>query len=190
MRAGDLVDAVIHHHHGEVFRRQRRDRRKRPQLHQQRAVALERKYAPVRLRQRHAERDREGEAHAAEHVEILRPVAGGPQVEIGIADAADHGFLVLQLRDQPRGEIEAVHDLGIAGRGGVGTVHEIAHLSKTLPPVKSGERISATGACVVMACLMERSTMNSNSSSLVAVWCSIASEASTGRMVRHTSDWP
>ena len=43
---------------------------------------------------------------------------------------------------------------------------------------------------VVMACLIERSTMNSNSSSRVAVWCSIASESSTGRMVRQTSDWP
>ena len=25
----------------------------------------------------------------------MRPVAGGPQVEIGVADAADHGFLML-----------------------------------------------------------------------------------------------
>src|SRR4029079_11959676 len=114
-------------------------------------------------------------------------VAGGPQVEIGVPDAADHSFLVLQLGDQPRGEIEAVHDLGVAGRG---AVHGIAHLSKVLPPVSSGERISATGACVVRACLIERSTMNSNSSSRVQVWCSIASESSTGRMVRHTSDWP
>ena len=136
-------------------------------MHQQRPVALQREHAPVRLRQRHAERDREGEPHAAEHVEILRSVAGGPQVEIGVADAADHGFLVLQFRDQPRGEIEAVHDLGISGRGVV--AHEIAHLSKTLPPVNSGERISATGACVVMACLIDRSAMNSNSSSRVTV---------------------
>src|SRR5262249_18014714 len=105
-----------------------------------------------------------------------------------VADAADHGFLVLQLGDQPRGEIETVHDLGVAGRGCC--VHGIAHLSKTLPPVRSGERISATGACVVTACLMERSAMNSSSSSRVMVWCSIASESSTGRMVRHTSAWP
>ena len=117
LRAGDLVDAVVHHDHGEVLRRQRRDRRQRAQLHQQRAVAFEREDAALRLRQRDAERDREGEAHAAQHVEILRAVAGGPEIEIGVADAADHGFLVLQLRDQPRGEVEAVHHLGVAGRG-------------------------------------------------------------------------
>src|SRR4030095_6814422 len=111
----------------------------------------------------------------------------GHQMESGVADAADPGFLVLQFRNQPRGEIETVHDLGVAG--GI-VAHEIAHLSRTLPPVRSGERISATGDWVVMACLTERSTMNSNSSSLVAVWCSIASESSTGRIVRHTSDWP
>jgi hypothetical protein len=38
-----------------------------------------------------------------------------------------------------------------------------------LPPVNSGDRISATGACVAIACLIERSQMNSNSSSRVAV---------------------
>ena len=32
---------------------------------------------------------------------FLRPMAGSPKVKIGIADAADHGFLVLQLRHQP-----------------------------------------------------------------------------------------
>ena len=83
--------------------------------------------------------------------------------------AADDRFVVLQLRDQPRGEIEPVHHLGVAGRGVGDGVHGIAHLSKVLPPVNSGDRISATGACVVMACLIDRSTMNSNSSSLVAV---------------------
>src|ERR1700752_3233862 len=108
-------------------------------------------------------------------------MAGGPQIEIGIADAADHGFFVLQFGNQARGEIEPVHHLGVAG-GLVSGVHLLAHLSKTLPPVSSGERISATGACVVIACLIERSTMNSNSSSLVAVWCSMASESRTGRM--------
>src|SRR5581483_2984988 len=129
-------------------------------------------------------RDREGEAHAAEHVEILGTVAGGPEIEIGVADAADHRFLVLELRDQARGHIEAVHYLGVA------VVHGGTHFSKTLPPVSSGLRISATGACVVTACLIERSVMNSSSSSLVMVWCSSASESNTGRMVRQTSDWP
>src|SRR5207244_8013711 len=57
------------------------------------------------------------EGHAAEHVEILRPVAGGPEIEIGVADAADDGFLVLQFGDEARGEIETIHHLGVAGRG-------------------------------------------------------------------------
>jgi hypothetical protein len=39
-------------------------------------------------------------AAIVEHVKILRAMAGRPQVEIGIADAADHGFLVLQLGEQ------------------------------------------------------------------------------------------
>ncbi len=169
LRAGDLVDAVIHHDHGEIFRRQCCDGRQAAQLHQQRAVSLKRENAALRLGQCDAERDREGEAHAAQHIEILRAVAGCPQIEIGIANAADHGFLVVQPCDQPRGEIEPVHHLGVAGRGVCFHAHMIAHLSKTLPPVKSGDRISATGACVVMACLIDRSTMNSNSSIRVAV---------------------
>ena len=41
-----------------------------------------------------------GQAHAAEHVEILRPVAGGIEVEIGVADARDHCFVALEFRDR------------------------------------------------------------------------------------------
>ena len=57
-------------------------------------------------------------------------------------------------------------------------------------PVNSGERMSAAAACVAKACRIERSTMKSSSSSRVMVWCSMASESSTGRIVRQTSDWP
>src|SRR5262249_16263759 len=110
----------------------------------------------------------EGEPHAAQHVPVLRPMAGGPQVEIGVADAADHGLFVLQLADQALGDVEAVHHLGIAGGFGL-RVHGTAHLSNTLPPVRRGLRISATGACVVTACLIERSQINSSSSSRVQV---------------------
>jgi len=78
---------------------------------------IEREDTPFRLRQCNAERDRQRQPHAAQHVEILRTVAGRPEVEIGVADAADHGFLVLQSGDQARGEVETVHHLGIAGRG-------------------------------------------------------------------------
>ena len=41
------------------------------------------------LRQRHPKRDRAGEPHAAEHVEILRAMAGGNEIEIGVAEAGD-----------------------------------------------------------------------------------------------------
>jgi len=72
-----------------------------------------------------------------------------------------------ELSDQPRGHVEAVHHFGVAciHRG----CHAIAHFWNTLPPVRSGERISATGACVATACLIERSTVNSSSSSRVRV---------------------
>jgi plasmid stability protein len=164
LAAGDLVDAVVHHHHGQVVRRQCCDGREAAELHQQRAVAFERDHPALRLRQCDAERDREGEAHAAQHVEILRAMACGPEIEIGVADAADHGF-VLQFADEALGQIESVHHLGVALCAG----HGRSHLSKVLPPVSSGERISATGAWVVIACLIERSAMNSSSSSLVMV---------------------
>ena len=87
LRAGDLVDAVVHHDDHEVLRPQHRDGGERAQLHQERAVALERHDRRARLRQRDAERDRHGKPHAAEHVEILRPPPGGPEIEIGVADA-------------------------------------------------------------------------------------------------------
>jgi hypothetical protein len=44
-----------------------------------------------------------------------------------------------------------------------------SHFWNTLPPVSSGDRIKATGACVATACLMERSRMNSSSSRRVMV---------------------
>ena len=71
----------------------------------------------LRLRDGDAERDRHRQPHAAEHVEVLRPLAGRPQIEIGVADAADHRFLVLELADQPLGQLEAVHHLGVVRAG-------------------------------------------------------------------------
>jgi hypothetical protein len=52
----------------------------------------------VTLRLRHTECDRDRKVHAAQHVEVLRAMAGRPQIEIGVADAADHGFFVLEPR--------------------------------------------------------------------------------------------
>jgi thiamine pyrophosphate-dependent acetolactate synthase large subunit-like protein len=57
---------------------------------------LEREDAAFGLRQCHTKRDREGKAHAAQHIKVLRTMARGPEVKIGVADAADHGFLALE----------------------------------------------------------------------------------------------
>src|SRR5207342_3583644 len=78
-----------------------------------RSVAFERNHMPLRLRDGDAERDRDRKSHAAEHVEVLRSLAAGPEIEIGIADAADNGLFALELADQPLGQVEAVHHLCI-----------------------------------------------------------------------------
>ena len=65
LAAGDLVEAVVHDHYGQVGRLERCDGGEAAELHQQRAVAFQRDHARARLRQRDAERDRDGEAHAA-----------------------------------------------------------------------------------------------------------------------------
>ena len=109
--AGDLIEAVVHDEDGEVARLHHADGGEAAERHQDRAVALERDHAALGLRQRDAERDRAGEAHAAEHVEILRPVAGRVEIEIGVADAADHRLLARELCDQAFGEVGAVPHL-------------------------------------------------------------------------------
>src|SRR5450631_2373712 len=192
--AGDLVDAVVPDDDGQVARRHRRDGGEAAERHQERAVAFERDHAAFRLRQRDPERDRAGQAHAAEHVEILRPVAGGVEIEIGIADAG-HDRLVAQLAHQPPGQIGAVEHLRGAGYGHCGSLRVGTLLGgyfgpAGFPPVSSGERMKTTGLCVSMACLMERSTTNPMVASSVRVWCATASESSTGRMVRATSTCP
>ena len=135
------------------------------ELHQQRTVAFERDHVPARLRDRHAKGDRNGEAHAAQHVEILRPLAARPQIEIGVADAADHRFVVFELAHQPLGQLETVHHLRVVGRRWLRCVrgHGTSRLEH-FPPVSSGERMKVTGACVATACLIERSTMKASSS--------------------------
>ena len=118
LRSGDLVNPVVPHDHREILRRPLGDGGKATELHQQRAVAFERHDVPVWLCNRYTQRDRNGQAHAAQHVEILRPLAAGPQVEIGVADAADHRFVALELAHQPLGQLETVHHLRIVGADG------------------------------------------------------------------------
>jgi hypothetical protein len=38
--------------------------------------------------------------HAVEHIEVLRPVAGGEQIEIAIADAADDRLILARRADR------------------------------------------------------------------------------------------
>jgi len=124
--AGDLVHAVVEHHDDQVARADRGDRAQAAELHQQRAVALQREHPALRLRDRHAQRDRRRQAHAAQHVEVLRALPARPQVEVGVADAADHRFLAVQPGDQAPGEVGAAHlpRLRAAARIGEDGVHD------------------------------------------------------------------
>jgi hypothetical protein len=38
----------------------------------------------------------------------MRPVAGGEQVEIGVADAGDHGLVALDFCDQSLGQLGSI----------------------------------------------------------------------------------
>ena len=65
LAAGDLIEAVVPHHHGEILRRLHGDGGQAAELHQQRAVALERDHVALRLRDGDAQGDRDRQAHAA-----------------------------------------------------------------------------------------------------------------------------
>src|SRR6185312_17477246 len=137
----------------KVFRRSFADGCETAKLHKQGTVAFERKHVPVRLRDGNAKRDRYCEPHAAKHVEILRALTAGPKVEIGIADATDDRFLVLELADEPLGQFEAVHDLGVVRACG-SRGFRVRHGVTLQTPVSNGDRIKVTGACVATACLI------------------------------------
>src|SRR6185312_3820455 len=137
---------------------------KAAELHQQRAVALERNHVPFRLGDRDTKRNGNSQAHAAEHVEILWALSACPQVEIRIADAANDGFVAFELTDHQLCQLETVHHLRIVAADWSGCLGVHRYPSNTLPPVRSGERMKVTGACVAIACLMERSMMNAASS--------------------------
>ena len=68
---------VVEHQDGEVARRLIGDHRKRADPHHHLAVAGEAQHAAIGLGDRDTERGREGEAHAAPGIEVLRVVAGG-----------------------------------------------------------------------------------------------------------------
>src|SRR5438105_130930 len=106
--------------------------------------------AALRLCQRDAERDRTGQSHATEHIKVLRPMAGGEQIEVAVADPADDGLVVAELLDQKPGQrrtVERVDRLSFVAHHGNPQIFSLA-LAAGLPPVRSGERMKATGACV------------------------------------------
>ncbi len=114
--AGDLVDAVVHDDDGQVAWLQHPDGGQAAERHQDRSVAFQRDDAALGLRQRDAERDRTGKPHAAEHVEILRPVADRIEIEIGIADAGDDGLVRASLATS-----RLVRSFRLSGFGMVGS---------------------------------------------------------------------
>ena len=126
--ASDLIDAVVHDDDGEVAQASTIPM----VVRQPSAIGIEpspsaRSAPRSRLEEKRAtERDRAGKAHAAEHVEILRAVAGGIEIEIGIADARDHGFVALEFRHQTPGQVGAVEHLDIRSiDGGSGHVRSL-----------------------------------------------------------------
>ncbi len=74
LTARRLVHLVVPHDDRQIRRRRVRHRAELPQVHQHRAVAVQRDNPRVRPRNRHAHRDRGALAHRAEGVEVQRPV--------------------------------------------------------------------------------------------------------------------
>ena len=86
--AARLQLLVVEHDVDEVRGRVARGGRERPQVHQERAVAVEHEHLPLWLAERQAEADRRGQAHRVVEVEEVRPVA--QRVKLG-RDAAHDG---------------------------------------------------------------------------------------------------
>src|SRR4029079_3945932 len=128
--------------------------------------------------------------HAAQHVEVFRTVSGAEQIPVGVADAGDDGLVVIELGHQTLDQGSAVQPCGRGCRHIPLPEGFSLALPAGLPAVSSGDRMNATDACVMNACLMERSTMNAMSASPVSVWWAMPSVSNTGRMVRATRCWP
>src|SRR5436190_3476540 len=188
--ARDLIDAVIHDHDGQVARPHHAYGGEATQRHEDRAVALERNHSALGLRDCDAEGNRTGKPHAAQHVEVLRPMPGGIEIEIGVADPGHDRLFARELRYQPLGQLGAIEDLHarrIDGRSSHAGILLVQFGGAAgLPPVSSGERMKTTGLWVVNACLMDLSRTTDMVLSSVRVWCATAMESSVGRSVRAT----
>ncbi len=79
------------------------------EVHQERAVAVERHHPAVGARQRDPEGDRAGEAHAAPRVEVERAIAVGEQLVRGVPQAGDDRFVRQAAADDADG-VEAGHE--------------------------------------------------------------------------------
>ena len=78
LATSDLINAVIPDHDNQILRCLRGDGGKTAKLHQQRPITFQRENTPFRLRNGHTHGNGCGQAHAAQHVEILGTMAGGP----------------------------------------------------------------------------------------------------------------
>ena len=107
---------------------------------------------------------------------------------------------LLQQGDAAYDEVRAIWNATVDRRPGlivccVGASDVIravnfARENRLLVSVRGGGHNIAGSAVCDGGLMIDRSAMNSSSSSRVMVWCSKASESSTGRMVRQTSAWP
>ena len=99
LTAGRRVFLVVHHDDDEVRRLQETDGGQRPEVHQQRAVAVEHEHANVGPRERDTQAHRRGKAHAAPRIEILWPIPGGKQIVGGMPEARDNRRVAREIHD-------------------------------------------------------------------------------------------
>ena len=71
LATGDFVNAVVHHHEGEIFGRLRGERDKAAEVHQRAAVAVYDDHALIRLGDGNAEAERRALPHAGGHVDEI-----------------------------------------------------------------------------------------------------------------------
>jgi hypothetical protein len=96
-------------------------------------------------------------------------MSGAVQIPVGVADTGDHRLVVLELGNEALGQVGAVQSFGVWALYDFQLADFSLSLPAGLPPVNSGDRIKATDAWVMNACLIERSTVNGMVASSVSV---------------------
>ena len=129
---GFPIALVVEHNDREVGRLLQADGRETPHAHQHLAVAGDHDHRQFRLRQREAEPDHDRAAHGAPQIEIAVVIAGRRDVVGRGAEAADHNG-VLAVLEQGGDDAAPFEKIGLA------------HLTKTLVPIRRCERSTAVG---------------------------------------------